>query len=258
MRTNLEPFAMVPRDLIAAVKPRSLQVWCCLAQWSDAEDRLARPTIGRIASELGISRAAVDRALADLCKTGRLIRESGQQSGKRNEYTLVLSKRKQGGYGKNEVGGNSKTRHPHKGSTKNLLTKNPPTPASGGVAGVDDDQNFTAFWQFYPRHDKQARALGVWLKLTEAEQDAATAAAAHLAQCYEAATDDRRRFTQYAHNWLADRGWEADRRDVEAHYEVVGLIADPEVEAQRADAKQRQKAENDEIARLLRGEGGAA
>jgi hypothetical protein len=246
-RTNLEPFAIVPRDLIAQIPPRALQVWCCLAQWSDAGDHHTRPTINRIAGELGVSRRAVERAIAQIEKTGRLVRHSGKAAGKGNEYILILTRLKQGTpnpahpYGKNGAPNYSKE------VNQDLLT-NPPTP-KGGKVELLAWQNF---WKHYPkqtppRQDRPEAARAQFERLTPEEQQAATEAAAILAQVYEAAPEERKRYTPHAAKWLKEKRWTMPPEAIEQHYAVPGLLRDRRAEAARRAANDRQMQEFREL-----------
>lgn len=246
-RTNLEPFAIVPRDLIAQVPPRALQVWCCLAQWSDASDHYTRPTINRIAGELGISRRAVERALNEIEKTGRLVRQSGKAAGKGNEYILILTRLKHGapkkaqGYAENGAGYYSKV------VNQDLLT-NPPTP-KGGKMELLAWQNF---WSHYPkqtppRQDRPEAARAEFDRLTPAEQQAATEAAGILAEIYQAAPEDRKRYTPHAAKWLREKRWTMPLEAMEQHYAVPGFTRERKSEAARRAANDRQLQEFREL-----------
>lgn len=248
MRTNLEPFAMVPRDLIAAVSPRALQVWCCLHQWSDGGGGQTFPTIARIAGELDINRRAVERALAELVKSGRLIRDSGKAGGARNAYTLILTKRgateKAQGAAKKSQGYAEKVAGNYKVVPRLTYQELPPNPPSGGGG---DSKSWGAFWQLYPRKEKPERARSEWDKLAEADQQAAQHGVEILAAVYKAAPPERLRYTRHAYKWLAERGWEESPAAVEAHYNVPGLLADMRREALEKAAREKHRREWQEM-----------
>lgn len=251
MRTNLEPFAIVPRDLIASVPPRALQVWCCLAQWSDASDHYTRPTINRIAGELGISRDAVERGINELVKTGRLVRHSGKAKGQGNEYVLILTRLKQG---------SANSRHPYgenaaptlKGVNQEALT-NPPTPKGGKVELLA----WQEFWKHYPkqtppRQDRPEAARAEFERLTHDEQQAATKAAAILATIYAAAPEERKRYTPHAAKWLKEKRWTLPSEVMENHYAVPGLLREARAEAARRAHGERQRQEWAELEQAMK------
>lgn len=223
-RTNIEPFAMVPRDLIAQVPPRALQVWCCLAQWSDASDHYTRPTINRIAGELGVSRRAIEQALAALEKTGRLVRRSGKAKGQGNEYILILTRLKEGTqkkaypYAENAAPKNLKV------VNQEALTKTP-NPQRGND-GLEAWQNFKDNYpkQIPPRQDRWELARAEFERLTPEEQQAALAAARIMATIYAAAAPDRQRYTPHAHKWLKEKRFNIPHEATEKHYNAQGVI----------------------------------
>lgn len=239
-RTNLEPFAMVPRDLIAAVPPRALQVWCCLAQWTDAGERTTHPTIGRIAGELDVSRRAVEMALTALEKTGRLVRTSGKHAGRGNEYVLVLT-RKHGAqnpphwYEKNCAPNYNKVVN-----TKNPLTNTPLPPASRGGAriagGAEIYAQWAEWWALYPRREGHGRALAIWKRLAPEDRAAAMDGARALAAVYAAAPDQRRRYCLAPARWLAEARWKDDHEAIETYFHAPGAVT---AGARRAAAKAR-------------------
>lgn len=239
-RTDLEPFAMVPRDLIAAVPPRALQVWCCLAQWTDAGERTTHPTIARIAGELDISRDAVERAMAALVKTGRLVRHSGKRQGRGNEYTLVLT-RKHGAadsahrYREKAAGYYSKV------VNQEPLNQDAPLPPAkrGGAradSGPENDAPWAAFWQQYPRREGHDRARRVWQHLTPADQAAAVDGARALAAVYAAAPEQRRRYCLAPARWLAEKRWQDDPEAIETYFHAPGAVTAGAREAARRAA----------------------
>lgn len=243
MRTDLEPFAMVPRDLITTVKPRALQVWCLLAQWSDAEERQTRPTLRRIAGELGISYNAVERALAELEKTGRLLKKSGKEAGRGNEYTLILTKARAPKMGE----ASPKNGRPHIKVVKEPLKEEPPNPPKGG-GGVNP--LWTRFEAAYPIRERMAAAEAEFYKLTAAEQAEAAAGAEVLRQIYEAAPAERKRYTVRPHRYLTERRFEAPPAQLEAHYAVPGLFAEARRDQTRRAASEALKREWEEMQAL--------
>ena len=240
MRTNIEPFAMVPRDLIGAVSPRALQVWCCLAQWTDQAERQTRPTINRIAGELGINRRAVERALAELEKNGRLTRHSGKDAGRGNEYTLNMLKRE-------VLGATEKTHRrdkkdaPHIKVVKEPFNQEPPkAPTSGGRG---DKSLWPQFAEVYPVLERLGNARRPFEELDQAAQAEALAGAKALRTIYEAAPIDRRRYTPQAARFIREGLYRNSTDTIEAKYNVPGLLAEARADARRREANARRQRE---------------
>jgi hypothetical protein len=231
-RTNIEPFAMVPRDLIGAVPPRALQVWCCLAQWMDAGEHYTKPRIATIARALGCQRRAIERALAELEKTGRLRRVSGKQTATANEYLLILTRAAEG-YDEKVAHVRQNRRTPKEGSTKTFLT-NPPVAPQGGAGADESLDRFAEFMRIYPRPEAEPSARREWGKLDPATQARAIQAARVLATVYKAAPDHRRRYTVRPARWLREKRYDLDPAQIELHYDVAGLLAE-----KRADEKRK-------------------
>ncbi len=244
MASNLEPFAMVPRDLVGTVTPRALQVWCCLAQWTDIRDeRNLTVSIKRIASEIGCSDTAVKRGLRELEKTGRMQRIGAPKTGRMNEYFLNFMKRSPS---PEQAPGSKMTPPPVKNDpgyikeVKYPLTKSPLSPPQ---VGGESEASWNTFWEKYPRQEKQQSARRAWTKLDETERESALAAVETLAECYDAATPARRKYCLQPHNWLKNKGWTSSASEVEEYFRVSGIYADAKAEANRKALEQHRKEE---------------
>lgn len=243
MKSDLEPFAMVPRDLIGNVSPRALEVWAIMAAWYVRDEKVFRPPVNRIARALGTGRRSVERALAELVQHGRLARTSGKKAGRANEYELRFSRREfwpekgtsnpPQGYGKNDV--------PTNKVVKTYLNHTPVVPVGDGRE--DDDSGWRDFWRLYPRKDKAERARSAWRRLSPDDRAAALQAVALLAEVYAAAHDRRKPYTMQAHRWLTEKCWTDSPEAMEAHYHVPGLAAERRREQQRQEANARRLAE---------------
>lgn len=238
MASNLAPFAMVPRDLIAQVKPRALQVWCCLCQWSDRDERKTTPSHARIAAEIGASVQVVIRSIDELVSTGRLQRISGKHKGKPNEYRTIVTRLDSRGQPKTVEGSTKNGRPPIKEVNQEALT-NPLTPVE-----VDAENRFAKLCETYPpqkapRKDKHAQAREVWNRYTRAQQDQAQAAAEVMRLIWNAAPDGRKQMTPQLKKWLEESRYNYHPADVEAHYHVDGLLH--EIRQERAARAQHQK-----------------
>jgi len=240
MRTNIEPFAMVPRDLIGAVSPRALQVWCCLAQWTDASERQTRPTINRIAGELGINRRAVERALAELEKDGRLARTSGKQAGRGNEYSLNMSKRECWG-ATEQTQRRDRKDAPYIKVVKEPSNQEPPkAPTSGGRG---DKSLWPKFREVYPVLERLDNARRLFDEKPEAEQAEILAGAQALRTIYDAAPIDRRRYTPQAARFIREGLYRNSTDTIEAKYNVPGLLSEARADARRREASERHRRE---------------
>lgn len=231
---------MVPRDLIAAVPPRALQVWCCLAQWCDAGDQRARPSIARIAGELDVSRDVVERSLRELEASGRLIRQSGKAGGKRNEYTLILTRL-----------GTAKTGHPYRENAvptikvvnQDSLTNTPIGPRKRGRERIAPAANqppdgWPEFWSTYPVKTGAERARRAWEQMSKPEREAAQRAAQVLASVFAAASAERRRYTPAAARWLREKRWTDHAESIETRYNAPGAATAAAREASRRAANE--------------------
>ena len=259
MRTNLQPFAMVPDDLIAAVKPRALQVWCSLVQWTEAGERSVQPTITRIAGNLGISRDVVERSLNELEATGRLIRSSGKAAGQRNQYTLILTRLDAETGCRSSAAGVPQNSGTHIKEVKKLSLRTPLPPQKRGTRRAQNPTAETAtdtapgwrdFWEAYPNKRAQARALGAWAKIDPADHAEAIAGAQLLARLADAASPARRQYIMQAWRWLAEKGWTDDLESLETFFNIPGHTA-----AQQAQARARAADDNNRnyLQRLLAG-----
>lgn len=243
MKSDLEPFAMVPRDLIGNVSPRALEVWAVMAAWYVRDEKVFKPPVARIARALGCGRRTIEQALSELAKTGRLSRKSGKTQGRANEYELRFSRRefweKQGAQPATQ--GCAEDCAPTNKVVKTFLKHTPIVPA--GDARAELDSGWAEFWALYPRKDKAHQARQAWARLSPEEKTAAMQAVRFLAEVYKAAGDHRRRYTVQAHKWLAQRRWTDDAEATENHYHVAGLSKEAAAEARRRAANERTQAE---------------
>jgi hypothetical protein len=245
---------MVPRDLIGAVKPRALQVWCCLHQWSDADERKTTPTHARIAGEIGCSVDAVKRAIVELERSGRLQKLSGKNQGKGNEYRLILTRRNVEGRAKMRDRSGENAR-PHIKEVPRSFNQEPPIAPQRG-AEVDDSSWFD-FCRLYPkqkppRKDRFHLARPLWDDLGPEQRAAALVAVEVLAKIHAVAPEERQQMTPQAHKWLREQRWNYNPNDVETHYHVAGLLRELKIEARRKaenEARRKEWAEMEAQAR---------
>lgn len=235
---------MVPGDLIGRVSAPALECWALLALWFPHDGKTPfRPPIARMAGALDKGRRAIERAIAELEKSGRLQRASGAKGGKANAYTLRFCKRSmlptpatetpQGGapsltegYDENDAGyikvvQTTLTDHPvvlqTRSKSNSSARKNP--------TATHTEFSFAEFWGIYPRKTGAPAARRAWGALNLDQRRAAMEGAKVLAIIYAAASDDQRAWTPSAAKWIQAESWHDEPASLEAAFRVPGAIA---------------------------------
>ncbi len=82
------------------------------------------------------------------------------------------------------------------------------------------DETFARFWEKYPRKVAKGEAKKVWRSIKADCRSSALEAVQKVAEVWDRASADRKRFCPHAATWLRRGGWEDDIRDVEVQAEV--------------------------------------
>lgn len=233
-------YARTPADLVTgngAVSGNALAVWANLALEADyGPTGRVKMTVRELAHRCGFSGRSVERRLAELRKTGRLINDAGKLAGSACTFTLIFAHRRVLRAVRNELlaqlsatkGGTPAVTHRsdtvdgpiHKGVNQLIPTQQTPDKTKEtATAGL-----WSEFEKIYPVRVRMHRAQGVFAGLPEAEQRAAIAGARALAVVFAAATDAQRAYTPNADRWLSEKRWNDAPTSVEVRYKVPGAI----------------------------------